>query len=303
MSASPWADTTASISADRKIGYAGWGDPAGIPVFHFHGALTSRYEGFWLHPAAQAHGIRLITLDRPGVGKSCHAPARRIADWPRDVAAFADALGIQRFGLVGVSGGGPYALACAHAMPERVQRVSLIAGAGPLHDPQVFALLSARQRVILGHLMRRPRVLHTFLRGVSLLPNVLRMFAVTATLGGLSSADLATVRSREITERVKLLPPEAQSAPFGADCEGPALDGHLHSLPWGFDPREIRTPVDLWYAEDDRIVPAAIGRWFQGVLPDVHPRYFAAPEGHLSLILGKAHEFLGALKSDLARAA
>lgn len=296
----PWADTTVAISGDRKLGYAGWGDPEGLPVFHFHGALTSRYEGFWLHPAAKTHGLRLMTLDRPGVGNSCHAPERRIADWPRDVAAFADSLGIDRFALVGVSGGGPYALACAHALPDRVQRVALIAGAGPLSRPEVFALMSGRQRAILGTLMARPRMLHAFLRGVRMLPQVLRMFAVTATLGGLSSADLATVRSREITERLKHLPPAAQLAPFGPDCEGPTLDGHLHGQPWGFEPREIRTPVDLWYAEDDRIVPASMGRYLAGVLPVNQAKYYPAPEGHLSLILGRADEFLGALRVSIA---
>ena len=285
-----------TLPGGRRLGYAGFGDPAGLPVLHFHGALTSRWEGFWLDVAARAHGLKLVSLDRPGVGTSDFAPGRTLLDWPRDVAVLADALGLDRFAVVGISGGGPYALACAHAMPARVTRVALIAGAAPLSDPAVFAQLSLRQRMSVGRLIRSPRVLHTVLRGLRALPPFLRMFAVTAVLGGLSSADLRTVRSADITERFKLLPKEAAQAPFGLDASGPMWDGHLHSQPWGFALADIRTPVDLWYAEDDRIVSARMGRWLAGVLPDVHPR-FLPDDGHLSLILGKADDYLGALRA------
>jgi pimeloyl-ACP methyl ester carboxylesterase len=302
MSAS-WTDGVATLADGRKIGFVDYGDPAGRPAFHFHGALTSRWEGFWLGDAARACGVRLISVDRPGIGNSCLKPGRCIADWPSDVAEIATHFGWDRFSIVGVSGGGPYALACAAALPERVERVLLIAGAAPLSDPAVFALLSARQRMTLGRLIHSPKMLRAVVFALSVMPQFARVLALGATLGGLSSADLRTIRSPEVAAAVKRMPPEAAQAPFGSSVDGAAWDGHLHSHPWGFTLESIRVPVTLWYAEDDRIVPARMGRWLASRLP-VNTAHFLPDDGHISLILGRAAEYLrelGAAPLDVSR--
>src|SRR6476661_2822678 len=119
----------------RALGFAEWGDPAGRPVFLFHGTPGSRLSRHPDESQARAQGVRLITVDRPGYGLSDPLPRRRLLDWPADVAALAAALRLERFALVGVSGGGPHALACAYACPDRVTAVALIGGAGPMDDP------------------------------------------------------------------------------------------------------------------------------------------------------------------------
>lgn len=297
-----WIDGTAPLPDGRRLGYVSYGDPRGRPAFHFHGALTSRWEGFWLADAARAHGIRLISVDRPGIGSSTFAPGRRIADWPGDVEHLASHFGFARFAIVGVSGGGPYALSCAAALPERVEKVLLIAGAAPLADPAVFALLSARQRFTLGRLIHRPRLLRSFVYALSMMPRLMRVIALGATLGGLSRADLRVITSAEVTAAAKRLPADSWSAPFGQSVDGAAWDGHLHGHPWGFDLESIRVPVSLWYAEDDRIVPARMGRWLAGRLPVNTARFFA-DDGHISLIIGRAAEYLAELAPVDAAAA
>src|SRR5512136_1886359 len=119
----------------RKLSYAEYGDPQGIPVFFFHGFPGSRYDGEYSGQVAAEMGIRLIAPDRPGMGYSDFQPNRLLLDWPADVCRLADSLGLDKFGVLGYSGGGPHALACAHRIPERLTTVGVMAGVGPVTEP------------------------------------------------------------------------------------------------------------------------------------------------------------------------
>lgn len=289
-----YLDATATLADGRRLGYAIFGDPAGLPVVHFHGALMSRWEGFWLHAPARAAGVRLISVDRPGIGNSDMAPGRRVSDWPRDVEQLAAHLSLPRFTVLGVSGGGPYALACAAALADRVRRVLLVAGAAPLAEPEVFALMSRRQRTVLGAMMGRPRLMRSFIFALKCMPDLIRVLVLGAALGGLSPADLRLVKNPELAKAKQAMPACARQAPFGASVDGPAWDGHLHSIPWGFELSAVRVTVDLWYADDDRIIPPTMGRWLAARLPARETRVFP-DDGHISLIIGRAAEYFAAL--------
>src|SRR5262249_10619665 len=106
----------------RRLAFAEYGDPAGTQVvIHHHGFSSCRLEGeVFLDALRQRPGVRLLVLDRPGVGQSDPNPNLTFLSWPMDLAAFADAMGIKQFGLTSISGGAPYALATARAMPDRV---------------------------------------------------------------------------------------------------------------------------------------------------------------------------------------
>ena len=112
------SNQTLRLESGRSLGYAEWGDASGFPLVHFHGSSSSRLE----HPVQPEvlEGVRLVTIDRPGHGLSEFQPERTLLDWPRDVAALTDHLGIERFAVSGWSAGGPYALACAYRMPEQL---------------------------------------------------------------------------------------------------------------------------------------------------------------------------------------
>jgi len=128
---------TIKLADGRKLGYDEFGSQDGRPVFYFHGTPSSRLEWqlFGSDALAKALRLRLIVPDRPGMGLSSFAAGRRISDWPADVASLADHLGMQRFAVLGYSGGGPYAVACALALPERLTRVGVVSGAGPFDQP------------------------------------------------------------------------------------------------------------------------------------------------------------------------
>lgn len=123
---------TFSLPDGRVLGYAEYGLPNGYPVFYFHGFPTSRLEARGTGAIARRRGLRIIAVDRPGFGLSTFQPQRRITDWPTDVQAFARHLQLDKFAVLGISGGGPYALACAHAIPqETLSAVGLFASGPP----------------------------------------------------------------------------------------------------------------------------------------------------------------------------
>ena len=125
MAHEPAVDAVFTLGDGRKIAYCEWGSPTGWPVLLCHGSPGSRLYG--PDSATVTHdGIRLITVDRPGCGRSDPKPGRQILDWPADVEELAAALGVHEFDVLGSSSGGPYALACAYRLPSRVKRVILV---------------------------------------------------------------------------------------------------------------------------------------------------------------------------------
>src|SRR5512135_3671545 len=113
----------------RSLAYAEYGAPDGKPVLYFHGLSGSRLEPAMLgSDEMKKAGIRLIAPDRPGMGGSDFQPGRGFSDWPRDIACLADMMGLGRFGVFGVSGGGGYVSACTCMIPERLTGAVIASG-------------------------------------------------------------------------------------------------------------------------------------------------------------------------------
>ena len=111
-------DQVLQLKDGRKLGYAEYGDLSGKPMFHFHGHPGSRLEGKLFGEKPKEHGVHVISVDRPGIGLSDFLPKRTLLDWPDDIIELADHLGLSKFVVEGMSGGGPYAVACAYKIPE-----------------------------------------------------------------------------------------------------------------------------------------------------------------------------------------
>jgi pimeloyl-ACP methyl ester carboxylesterase len=128
---------TVQLPDGRALGYAEYGDPGGRPIVMFHGGPGSR--SYDLEPdALHAAGARLLSVERPGIGLSTPKRAHALADWPADVAAFADAVGVDRFAVIGTSAGGSYGFATAAALPDRVTCLGLQCAMGPAFEHPEF---------------------------------------------------------------------------------------------------------------------------------------------------------------------
>jgi pimeloyl-ACP methyl ester carboxylesterase len=265
----------------RTLGFAEFGTRSQNVLFYFHGYPGSRVEARVLSEPAERHGIRLIGIDRPGMGLSTFKAGRRLLDWPADVAEFADNLGIDRFSVVGVSGGGPYALACAFAIPNRLSACGIVAGAG-IAGP-FLSLLSRTLPFVLTPAIR------PFLRDQKRAATALRLFALSWPKPDRDALDRPAV-----SEALAASLAEA----FRQGSKGPALEAAILGRPWGFALEDVRhSNLHLWHGGRDRQVAIATGRAVAQGLRGCNAAYYPH-EGHISLHVTHGDEIVHALANE-----
>lgn len=262
----PYTEGRVRLPDGRRLGYAEFGDPAGDVILWFHGTPGARKQ---VPPAtttaAAERGLRVIGVERPGVGLSTHHDGRTLASWAADVEVFADRLGIDRFCVAGLSGGGPHALAVAHDLGDRVAGAAVLGGLGPVIGDEAP-----------GGFLDSPLIL----RGAPLLD------ALQAPMGRMLSLLLPA-----------LIPVRNQVfglyARFGPDTDRPVFalpefrdmfvtdlidsgrrqmralvgDAVVFMQPWHFSLRDVTVPVTIWHGGADRLVPFHHGRYMAELIP------------------------------------
>jgi pimeloyl-ACP methyl ester carboxylesterase len=275
----------------RRLGYAEYGDPDGPTGLYFHGHPGSRLEPRFADEAAAGAGLRIVALDRPGYGLSDFHSGRQILDWPADVAEVADALGLERFAVLGSSGGGPYALACAHALPERVSKAGVISGVGPYDAPGTTDGMRWQNRVGFQLGARFPPLARFVMASMARQLRRRPDRTLDAIAQAMSPSDAEVARRPEVRE---ILAADIAEA-FRQGSRGAALDVVLLGRPWGFRLDEVGMPVYLWQGEEDVLVPPAMGRHLAARLPDCRAAFLPG-EGHL-LFVDHMAEIVEALAS------
>ncbi len=268
---------TLRLESGRSLGYAEWGDASGFPLFHFHGSSSSRLE----HPVQEGvlSGVRLVTIDRPGHGLSDFQSGRTLLGWPQDVSALADHLGIERFAVSGWSAGGPYALACAYRIPERLTSVGLVSSFGPYDRPGATAGMDRFNKVALAMARRMPWTVTRWMTQV-----MGRAFAedpegaARRRFASAPAADQQALSDPRATDM--LLASMVESFRTGSD--GSAWEGRLFTRPWGFRLEDIAVPVALWHGDADTNSPVGNGRYLSRTIPDAS----------LTVIPGEGHFFI-----------
>ena len=270
---------TLSLRDGRRLGYSEYGKPDGEPGFYFHGHPGSRLEPQFADEAAADAGVRIIALDRPGYGLSDFQPHRTILDWPRDVGEAADMLGLDRFSVLGSSGGGPYALACAHELPDRITRAGVISGVGPYDAPGATQGMRWQNRVGFQLGARFPPLARLIMWSMERQVRRRPERALDAIAQAMSPADAEVARRPDVRHVLGAVIAEA----FRQGSRGAALDVVLLGRPWGFRLDEIKPVVFLWQGETDVLVPPAMGRYLAGEIPNCHATFFPG-EGHLLVV-------------------
>jgi len=287
----PRIEGTVTLHDGRKLGFAEFGVPHGKPVFWLHGTPGARRQ---IPPEARAaaalRGVRLIGIDRPGVGDSTAHLYPSFLAWAADVAALADALGLGRFGLVGLSGGGPYVLACAHAFPERVVAGAVLGGVAPTQGPEAapggLVLLASHLEPLIRALHEPIGIILTAfvwaLRPLS--SQVMNLYARVSPPG-----DQAVFARPEM--KAFFLDDLLNGSRWG--LRAPVYDLLLFSRPWGFRLRDIRVPIRFWHGDSDHLVPLEHARHQAKLVPDSDLRVRPG-ESHLGG-LAAAEEVLDAI--------
>ena len=288
--ASAGEDTAEFIqtSDGRTLAYAQIGDPDGMPAFVLHGTPGSRLNGRHPDPSRVADaGLWVITYDRPGYGRSGRRPGRAVVDCVADIAAIADALGIERFVVTGGSGGGPHALAIAARLPERVIRAECNVGGAPYdaRDLDWFEGMDPENVKEFGWAVEGE---DTLVRELEREADELlgRLDEDPASLLGefeLSEADQTVLQDQIVQERMRKSFREA----LASGVWGWVDDDLAFVKPWGFEVEEIRVPVQVRYGASDVLVPAGHGEWLArhvpnaNVIVDHDAGHLSTPDEHL----------------------
>lgn len=275
-----------------RLGYAEYGDLHGDPLFYCHGFPASRLEAQIIDAAAKRNRWHLIAVDRPGYGLSDFKPGRCILDWPDNVAELANALDLSPFSLLGISGGGPYVLACAWKIPAYLRGVGIVNGLGPVYESWAAHDMKWPARLGFGLAKRASWLLPLVYGGI--VAQALYWFPrVTQSLLTISApkADSLVLKRPDIEAFLLASMREAlHKGPQGA-----LLDFKLYAHPWGFRLEDIRLKIHLWQGEADATVPASHARYLEKILPSAQAQYFP-DEGHFSLPINYMDNILGALK-------
>lgn len=264
----PTVDAIIVLQDGRQLGFAEWGDPDGAPVMLFHGSPGSRL----LCPDANLtleRSVRLIATDRPGYGSSDPKPGRRLTEWPDDVKQLADHLGIDRFGVLGWSAGGPHALACTIGMPDRVTVTGLVASPGPTDEvPGVLDTDVQRRMVYDGAVQDREG---TAAAVIAFLEPVDGNDGRRWLDGVRTQYPDAIVYSDPLWERNFEDHVIEGMRPGG---EGRAEDAVASWGPWDFSPKDVAGPVVAWYGGNDDNVTREHFNYLSSSLPSCTPVFW-----------------------------
>jgi pimeloyl-ACP methyl ester carboxylesterase len=276
------------LPGERSLAFQLYGAPNGRPLYYFHGFPGSRLQAALHHEQALAAGVCLVAPERPGFGYSDFQAGRSILGWAEDVRQLADSLGHRRFGVLGVSCGGPYALACAHQLGGRLDYVGLLAGMGPMDLPALHKEQLPMLRLMFGLARRHPLLASPLLALDRLLFLRSPARAVKALAGLLAEPDRQLLADDpQAAARFAAFLAEA----YRQGVRGACKEAQLIASPRGFALEQIQVPVHLYQSGLDRHVPQAMGQHLQARLPRASLRLYPQ-EGHLSIVLNQFPQVL-----------
>jgi pimeloyl-ACP methyl ester carboxylesterase len=267
------------LSDGRRLAYSVFGAPQGRPAFYFHGTPGSRHEPSLGHDAATRHAVRIVALDRPGCGWSDYHSGRRLLDWPHDVLEAAQQLGLGRFGVVGASGGGPYALACAHAIAECLDFVAVMGSWAPVHGTPLAQDMAPLDRFFARLSGSLPLLFYAPFSLLALAAKHLSPRTFFKSIdSSMSDPDRELIRDRAVADFYANDMREA----FRQGVRGPADDAILLYQDWGFNLEEIAIPVHIFHGQEDKFAPYSFAEYLHHTIPQTTLHAYPQ-EGHLFL--------------------
>ena len=290
-------DNLLTLPDGRKLAYAEFGQLDGYPVLYFHAAPSARLEPLMIGDKIfRQYGLRVISPDRPGMGESEFQPKREFSDWAKDVIFLADYLGLEKFSVVGVSGGSGYAAVCAARIPERLSKVVIASGAWQI-DKEVIKAIGFPMNMMWLTALRVP----------FLLPIVMKLMIKFMTREPKENSKQNSAPPNSImptVDHAAMAQPERMAVYLQTlretvkqGTKGAAWDIRIYVRKWDFDPAEIQIPVVLFHGGLDKNVPLGLVEKVAKNLPDA--RLVTYPEdGHISTYINHFDEIAEALLPD-----
>ncbi|MDF1756679.1 MAG: alpha/beta hydrolase [Legionellaceae bacterium] len=278
---------------ERNLGYAEYGDATGYPVFFFHGFPGSRLQPADFNIKAKEHHCRLIGIDRPGAGVSTIDKSRTILSFANDIVCLANHLKIDKFAIIGHSGGAPYVGACAYAIPERLTGAAIVSGIAPLDLPDAKLGMNMSSKIINTLAKNIPGAalfLMLLQRLVLNLPNKITEKMYKKMMTQLPLPDQKIMQDPIIMSSMIASIKEG----FKQGVVGVAEDFKLIINPWGFDLKKITFPITIWQGKLDNQVPISHANIYKKLIPNSKVKLFE-DEAHISTLYNHIEEILDSL--------
>jgi len=289
--ARPRLEGSVAVRSDRRLSYAEFGTPRGAAIFWLHGTPGGRRQiPIEARAFAEANDVRLIGIDRPGIGTSTPHLYDNVLDWVGDLEVLADNLGIDTFRVIGLSGGGPYALAAGAALPDRVHGVGVLGGVAPTKGSDAIRGGLVEVAPYAAPILQATRIPLSFA-----LAAAIRLVRPLAGLGLDGYAAVQPQGDKDLLHRPEFKAMFLDDLLNGARFQvgAPLADIILFTRHWGFEAADVRVPVRWWHGDADHIIPFAHGVHMVERLPDA---VFATIDGESHLGgLGAATEVLQTL--------
>jgi pimeloyl-ACP methyl ester carboxylesterase len=289
--ARPKLEGSVAVGENRQIGFAEFGAPQGRPVFWLHGTPGARRQiPTEARVYSEDHNIRLIGIDRPGIGSSTPHRYSCILSFADDLRTIADTLGVDKMAVIGLSGGGPYALGCAAAMPDRVVVAGILGGVAPTRGPEAISGGAMNLGVRIAPLLKLGGA--PLRVGTSMLVQSIRPVASPALY---AYAAVSPQADRHLLTRPEFKAMFLDDLLNGSrkQLDAPFNDVILFARDWGFRLDEVKVPVRWWHGDHDHIIPFSHGQHVVSLLPDAE--LFRLPEESHLAGLGRGEEILSTL--------
>lgn len=288
-------DKTITLEDGRILGYIETGDLTGKPLFLFHGLHSSRLEAKSVHENMLERGIRLIGVDRPGMGYSTFQENRKVLDFVDDVTQLAEHLKLDTFSVLGISSGGKYALACAYKIPMRLHSCNIISGAAPmelLNDEMPF--FNRFFISIIQHFPWLIKPIYWFLYGRLSKKSENSDQFLAEIVHVLDEVDKKMMENKEL----KALLLNAFHESYAQGTKGVAYDASfdIQKNAWGFNPADITfTPIHFWHGGLDKGMPLSMTKRLIEKIPNATLKVYPH-EGHISVIFNQIDEIMDVLE-------
>jgi pimeloyl-ACP methyl ester carboxylesterase len=289
--ARPRLEGSVAVRDGRRLSFAEFGAPRGAALIWMHGTPGARRQiPLEARAHAEAHGLRIIGVDRPGIGSSTPYLYPNVMDWTKDLEILADTLAVDTMRMIGLSGGGPYALAAGAALPDRVHGVGVLGGVAPTQGPDAVRGGLVELAAYAAPLLSLTRVPLGFALAQAI--RVIRPLAGPVLDG---YAALQPTGDKELLARPEFRAMFLDDLLNGSrfQISAPLSDLVLFTRHWGFVAADVRVPVRWWHGDRDHIVPHAHGAHLVARLPDARLTTIDG-ESHLGG-LGAATEVLSTL--------
>ncbi|MCA9379719.1 alpha/beta fold hydrolase [Candidatus Dojkabacteria bacterium] len=242
----------------KTISYSVYGNKNGYPILMCHGANGTRLQAMKFADTADALNLKIITPDRPGYGESTTEENRDYLEWADDISEFLDLLGIEKLGILGISAGANYALACVYKYPSRFKKVVMVSATSG-----AFLYRKGPEKKLAEIVMSHPKLLHLYMEFIDKVNGKTKELKFNIQKFGLSDSDLELFENLDLPELIDMSEREA----YINGPEAPASDVLRMLKDIDFDSKSIKKQVTFWYGARDKIVPLETVAFIENIVP------------------------------------